>query len=280
MKSEQKASGPNRFGPLTEGALKRFQRDNQIDETGVYDESSQDAIRQLNEGVKRNSKGNVVLGLQMRLVALSYMTLAHVSSGNKNFGPVTEQALKVFQLQHGITPSGVLTDETYRALLTSAPTPPSIIPSTDSTKVDTVLPAEGRGFTTYRREQGGADQYGRASTIRAIMEIAEAWSIKHATPRLQFGDISRRGGGHFSPHKAHQNGLEADARPITNNGREEATNISAMNYSHVLTKEFVQLVKSKFPNAKIFFNDTQLINLGLTSPLAGHSDHLHIRFPG
>lgn len=280
LKPEQKASGPNRFGPLTEGALKRFQRDNHLGETGVYDDATQDAIRQINEGVKRGSKGNVVFGLQMRLVALSYMTLAQVSTGNKNFGPITEEALKIFQLQHGIAPSGVLTDETYRALLASAPTPPSAISSTDSTRIDTVLPAEGRGFTTYRREQGGADQYGRASTIRALMEIAEAWAAKHTSPRLQFGDISRRGGGPFAPHKSHQRGIEVDARPVTNNNREEPTNINAMNYSHALTKEFVQIVKGKFPNAKIFFNDPRLINLGLTSQLAGHSDHLHIRFPG
>ena len=282
LKPEQKASGSNNFGPLTEGALKRFQRDNRIEESGVYDDSTQEAIRQLNEGVKRGSKGNVVLGLQMRLVTLGYMMLASVSSGQRNFGPLTEDALRFFQIQHGIPPSGVLTDETYRALLASAPTPPSPIPSTDSTKVDTVLPAEGRGFTTYRREQGGADQYGRASTIRAIMEIAELWAARHASgPRLQFGDISRRGGGPFDPpHKSHQRGIEVDARPITNNGREEATNINAMNYSHVLTKEFVQIIKNKFPNARIFFNDVRLINLGLTSRLAGHDDHLHIRFPG
>ena len=278
MRPEQKASGPNSFGPLTEGALKRFQRDNQLKETGVYDEATQAAIRQLNEGVQHGSQGSVVAGLQMRLVQLSYMTLAQVTSGQGKFGPLTEAALKTFQLQHGITASGVLTDETYRALLASAPTPPAITPSTDSTKVDTVLPAEGRGFTTYRREQGGADQYGRAATIRQMMDIAEAWSSRRSSPRLQFGDISRRGGGPFPPHKSHQRGIEVDVRPITNNGREEATNIHAMNYSHELTKELVQLIREKVPGVKIFFNDKLLINQGMTNPLAGHDDHLHVRF--
>lgn len=280
LKPEQKASGANRFGPLTEGAVKNFQRDNHIQETGVYDEATQEAVRQLNEVVKRGSTGDVVFGLQMRLVQLGYLTLAQVSIGGKNFGPLTENALKIFQLQHGVQASGVLTDETYRALLASAPTPTPAIPTGNGTSIDQVLPASGTGFTTYRREQGGADQYGRASTIRAIMEISEAWATRRASPRLQFGDISRRNGGPFAPHAAHRRGLEVDARPVTNNNLEEASNINAMNYSHQLTKEFVQIVREKFPAAIVFFNDQRLINLGLTRPLAGHSDHLHIRFPG
>ncbi len=280
MLSEQKASGANAFGPLTEGALKRFQRDNNLGETGVYDAATQSAIRQLNEEIRRGAQGDVVYGLQMRLVKLGYLTLAQATSGQKHFGPMTEAALKTFQLQHGVIPSGILTDETYRALLASAPTPPPLVPVADSTRVDTVLPESGKGFTTYKREQGGADQYGRASTIRSIMDIAEAWCEQHPDLRLQFGDISRRGGGSFDPpHKAHQRGLEVDIRPITNNGREEPTSIHVMNYSHELTRELAQLIKEKFPAATIFFNDERLIGLNLTSPLSGHDNHLHLRFP-
>lgn len=280
MRSDQIASGANAFGPLTEGALRRFQRDNNLEETGVYDAAAQSEIRQFNEGIRRGSSGDVVYGLQMRLVKLGYLTLAQVTSGQKNFGPQTEAALKTFQSQHGVTPSGILTDETYRTLLASAPTPPPLVPVADSTRIDTVLPESGKGFTTYKREQGGADQYGRASTIRSIMDIAEAWCEQHPDLRLQFGDISRRGGGSFNPpHKAHQRGLEVDIRPITNNGREEPTSIHAMNYSHEATKELAQLIKEKFPAATIFFNDERLIGLKLTSPLAGHDDHLHLRFP-
>lgn len=281
MRSDQVASGANAFGPLTEGALKRFQRDTNLEETGVYDAAAQSALRQLNEGIRRGSSGDVVYGLQMRLVKLGYLTLAQVTSGQKHFGELTDTALKTFQSQHGVNPSGILTDETYRALLASAPTPPPLVPVADSTRIDTVLPESGKGFTTYKREQGGADQYGRASTIRSIMDIAEAWCEQHPDLRLQFGDISRRGGGSFDPpHKAHQRGVEVDIRPITNNGREEPTSIHAMNYSHESTKELAQLIKEKFPAATLFFNDERLIGLKLTSPLAGHDDHLHLRFPG
>ncbi|MDQ3803975.1 MAG: penicillin-insensitive murein endopeptidase [Acidobacteriota bacterium] len=280
LRPEQKASGANNFGPLTEGALKRFQRDNQLQETGVYDEATQAAVRQLNEGVKRGSKGDVVAGLQLRLVNLSYLTLADIGSARGTFGPRTEAALKTFQMQHGIQPTGVLNDETYRSLLTSSPTPPAPVVSADPTRIDTVLPESGRGFTTYRREPGGADQFGRAATIRNIQTLGEAWAVRRpAGPRLQFGDISRRGGGPFPPHAAHQSGIEVDIRPITNNGREEACDINSPSYSHELTKELVLLIRELFAGARIFFNDRQLVKANLTTALGGHDNHLHVRFP-
>jgi hypothetical protein len=53
-----------------------------------------------------------------------------------------------------------------------------------------------------------------------------------------------------------------------------------MSYSHDLTRELIELIKQKLPDAKIFFNDPLLINLGLTKSLANHDDYLHVRFPG
>lgn len=279
LSEEQKAPGANSFGPLTEGALKRFQRDNQLQETGVYDLATQAAVRQLNEEVKRGHEGPVVAGLQLRLVALNYMTLAEIGGGRGKFGPLTERALKNFQMQHGVQPTGILTDETYRALLRSAPTPVPPVASSDPTRIDTVLPESGRGYTTYKREQGGADQFGRASTIRNLLALSEAWAERHPMgPRLQFGDISRRGGGPFAPHGAHRRGIEVDMRPITNNGREEPTSILVASYSHERTRELVELIRALFPGVKIFFNDERLIKAKLTNFLAKHDDHLHLRF--
>ncbi|HYN86459.1 MAG TPA: penicillin-insensitive murein endopeptidase [Pyrinomonadaceae bacterium] len=280
MTRAQKAEGPGKFGPLTEEALRHFQRDNFIDDSGAYDVETQEAIRHLNDGVKRDGEGKVVRGLQNRLVSLGFMTLGQTASGQGKFGPQTEAALISFQQSHGINPSGVLNDETYRALLASVPAP---VPQTDHgnpTSIDTVLPAEGRGFTTYRREPGGADQVGRAATIRGVMQVAEEWSTLHASPRLQIGDISRRRGGPFPPHGSHRKGVDVDIRPVTNNGREEPTNIHLGSYSHELTKELCQLIRRRVPGVRIFFNDPRLISLGLTQRLAGHNDHLHVRFPG
>ncbi|HEX7176012.1 MAG TPA: penicillin-insensitive murein endopeptidase [Pyrinomonadaceae bacterium] len=273
----QKALGPGKFGPRTEEALKHFQRDNFIAETGVYDEETQAAIRQLNEGVKRGIEGNIVRGLQNRLVSLGFMT--QVIAGQGKFGPQTEAALLGFQMAQGIMQTGVLTDETYRGLLAAAPHPTPITDHGDPTRIDTVLPSEGRGFTTYRRSPGGADQFGRASTIRAITDVAETWSTRHAAPRLQIGDISRRGGGRLEPHDSHQRGVDVDMRPIRNDGREQPVRFDQAGYSHELTKELCQLIRAKVPGVRIFFNDPRLIGLGLTARLIFHDDHLHVRFP-
>jgi len=81
----QKQSGAGKFGPLTEAALKNFQRDNHLDANGTYDEAAQAAFRQLSEGVKINSRGNVVRGLQDRLIAIGSMTVAQVMSGPGTF---------------------------------------------------------------------------------------------------------------------------------------------------------------------------------------------------
>ena len=280
LRRAQMATGAGNFGPLTEDAVKHLQRDNFIPENGTYDAATQEVIRQINEGVRRGSRGNVVRGLQNRLVSLGIMTVGQVASGPGVYGPVTEEALKMFQRLHGIDPNGVLMDETYQALLSASPNPVPTTSPGDSTKVDTVLPAEGKGFTTYRREPGGADQFGRASTIRAILALGEAWAEKGARPRIQIGDISRRGGGPMAPHKSHQKGVDVDMRPIRNDGLEAGVRWDSPLYSRTLTRELAQMIRANNPGVKIFFNDKTLIAEGLTHHLAKHDDHFHVRFAG
>lgn len=279
LRPTEKATGPGTFGGRTEGALKAFQRDNFLPVTGVYDVPTQEAIRQINMGVSRGATGSVVRGLQERLIMLSYMTASEVQAGPGIFGPQTELGLLTFQKQRGIAQSGTLTDETYQALLVAAPVVGPAPPPISSTSVETVLPESGLGYTTYNREPGGADQYGRASTIRAIESIAEAWAGHHPTQPIAVGDISLRRGGPFHPHKSHVDGRDVDFRPLTNNGVNEPTDIKAMNYSHSLTREFVLLVREIYPAATILFNDPRLLKEKLTKQATGHGNHLHVRFP-
>ena len=280
LRRVQMATGPGVFGPMTEGALRQFQRDNLLEENGTYDAPTQEAVRQINDGVRRGRRGNVVRGLQARLVKLGLMTTGQVASGPGIFGPMTEEALKTFQQHHGILANGVLTDETYQALLRSAPEAlPSTAPAAGgATAIDTVLPSEGPGFTHYRREPGGADQFGRAATIRMLMAVGEAWAALGQRPRVQIGDISRRGGGPMPPHAAHQRGVEADIRPVRNDGREEPVRFDDPRYSRELTRELVQVIRRLNPGVTIFFNDPRLVSEGLTRKLVRHDDHLHVRF--
>jgi hypothetical protein len=143
----------------------------------------------------------------------------------------------------------------------------------------TPLPERGPGCTTYNREAGGANQYGRAETVRAVLDRCAAWAARRAGVPLAIGDLSRRGGGPFPPHADHQNGREVDIRPLTNDGLGGPTNIFAPNYSPELTRELVELIKQKRPDAVIRFNDPRLVADGLARQAFGHDDYLHVLFP-
>jgi peptidoglycan hydrolase-like protein with peptidoglycan-binding domain len=278
MTRAQKESAASNFGPITEEALKHFQADNHLPVNGTFDMASQDAMRQLNEGVKHGSRGNVVRGMQDRLVAIGNMTLAQVMTGSGVFGDLTDAALKSFQRNHGIEATGVLTDETYQSLMAAAPTAVPKSQLSTSTSIDVVLPDKGIGYVTYNREPGGRDQVGRASTIRSIEALGEAWEDKHPGNPLAVGDISRKGGGPFPPHATHKDGRDVDLRPLTNNGIPAPTNIGAANYSHARTRELILLVRELFEIETIFFNDPLIIKEGLSRHAKGHHNHVHVRF--
>ncbi len=142
-----------------------------------------------------------------------------------------------------------------------------------NTSIDVLLPASGRGYTTYNRT--GNDQYGRAKTINAIRDIADAWADKNNT-KVQIGDISHKGGGRFAPHSTHREGTDIDIRPFRRDGKMLPTNISNASYSRSETRELIKLIKSKYPNATILFNDPVLIREGLTKYSKGHHNHLHV----
>jgi peptidoglycan hydrolase-like protein with peptidoglycan-binding domain len=275
MTEEEKNTGAGKFGQKTLRALREFQADNHLPVTGTYDADTQEAVRELNEGVKRGSRSNVVLGMQDRLVTLGNITHAEVLTGPKIFGEKTERALMLFQQQHGITPSGVLTSETYRALMMAAR---AAGPGTGSggTVIDALLPDGGRGYRTYGRD--GNDQFGLSSTIRNLQSLGEAWADRHPDINIFIGDISKRNGGPFSPHSSHKDGRDVDLRPFRHNGVPGPVEVGNPAYDHVLTRELVLLIREMFPGVKILFNDPVLINANLTRFFAGHHNHLHVRF--
>jgi peptidoglycan hydrolase-like protein with peptidoglycan-binding domain len=277
LRPEEKAGGPGIFGPRTERALKELQAVNGLAVTGELDSATHETIRLIEGGIGFGGRGRAVSSLQQRLVKLGNMTNAQGLAASGLFDAVTETALKGFQLQHGISPTGVLTVSTYRALLTAVPLEATLV-ATAGAAVDTVLPEAGRGFTTFNREAGGADQVGRAATILAIQTIAAAWAETHSFP-IAVGDISRKGGGRFPPHSSHKDGRDVDVRPFRHNGAPGATNIHEPSYDHALTRELVLLTRRKFAQVTILFNDPLLVRDGLTKRFAGHDNHLHLRFP-
>ena len=64
--------------------------------------------------------------------------------------------------------------------------------------------------------------YGTQEMVDAIIEAVDAVHAKHPnTPRLPIGNLSRKGGGRFPPHKSHQNGRDADIGYYLRKGHSE-----------------------------------------------------------
>lgn len=145
--------------------------------------------------------------------------------------------------------------------------------------INTLLPEAGKGYHAYNRERGGANQYGLASTIQAIQAIGAAWHEKHPDIAIYVGDISRKGGGPLPPYKSRRTGREVTIRPFRKNGEVGATNVRAPDYDQALTRELVELIKSKYPNARVLFSDPLLVNSGLTFSYPGNTGHLSVHFP-
>jgi hypothetical protein len=203
-----------------------------------------------------------------------------MNTGIGIFGNKTQAALIQFQLKNPeLEPNGVLSDETYR-LLFKTPAPTAPIPTNlNNTNIDTVLPIDGEGYTTYNREPGGADQFGTAMTINRIMDLSRKWFLLHPEVLLQIGDISLKGGAKTKDHKSHRNGRDVDIRPIRKDNRTDPISVGETQYDSIRTEEFVLLVRSRFPQVSIFFNDDRLVKKGLTKFLRGHHNHLHVTFP-
>lgn len=282
---EQKKTGPGKFGDKTEAAVKAFQRDNMLEENGTFDAATQAAVRQLQNGVQFQSEGGVVLPMQKRLVAAGKLTEEELATGPGKFGQKTLRALQQFQLDNNIQPSGRLTDETYKALYKTVPIISADKVHGGNDAIDVILPEKGTGFTTFSREPGGVDQFGTQAAIRAMQDLAAAWAQTHPTVLIQYGDISRRGGGVFfnaqnpkgkPDHDDHKQGRAVDVRPIAKGGALIPTNINdTAHYDPALTKELAQLIRQKFPASVILFNDPNLIKAGLTKFHKGHDNHLH-----
>ncbi len=284
MTLEEKKGGPGTFGGITEGAVKRFQSDNGLANNGTFDLATQAAIRQLNEGIKFGSKGGLVLPMQNRLVKAGKLTQADLNTGQGTFGQKTQNALITFQMDNSLEPSGILTDETYRLLYKIAlETKPA--PTGDNVAVNVLLPERGDGFRTFLREPGGATQFGTQLAINALIDLAATWFLIHPEVPLQYGHISRKGGGPFFStvkpgklaHKSHKDGRTVDVRPIRKDNIMAATDIHNAEYDPVKTRELVELIRKKHPKADIIFNDPKCIKAKLTRPLKDHDNHLHVQ---
>ena len=143
--------------------------------------------------------------------------------------------------------------------------------------IDTLLPQSGPGFVTNNRGADGEFQFGQQSTIDAAIRVAAAWDESHSQRPFSIGQISKKGGGPFPPHKSHRLGVDVDVRPMRIDGKNESVTIADPEYDRILTTALINLWWQKAPVQNLFFNDPTVIAAGLSQFVNGHNNHFHIR---
>jgi peptidoglycan hydrolase-like protein with peptidoglycan-binding domain len=121
------ATGPvdGRYGPLTEGAVTRFQADRGLQVDGEVGPSTSARLRRTTTIVRYGSGyalphgSQRVRALQRRLRALGYQA----GPVDGRFGPMTWHAVTAFQARHGLAPDGAVGPRALALLRPRAVTP-------------------------------------------------------------------------------------------------------------------------------------------------------------
>ncbi len=70
-----------------------------------------------------------------------------------------------------------------------------------------------------------------------------------------------------------------DIWAVPNSGAAEPTNVFSPNYSRILTRELILLIKQRYPAAVIYFDDPGIAAEGLTRETSDHDNYLHVLLP-
>ncbi len=138
MTEAQRRTGPGLFGPRTEAAVTRFQRDHQLAVDGVVGPRTRAALgtgqaapaprpeapapvgeTQAAVPTRTLKWGNIgpdVAGLQKALVDTGYMTTEEMNQGTGMFGRLTDRSVKAFQRAWNLGVDGVVGPQTQGAL--------------------------------------------------------------------------------------------------------------------------------------------------------------------
>jgi len=119
--------------------------------------------------------------------------------------------------------------------------------------------------------------WGKPEVIDCLIKIGQIWSAQSATP-ISIGQISRKNGEVFPPHKTHRTGDDVDIRPMRKDNRNAAVTWQEESYSRSLTRDMIKTIRANAPIISILFNDPELIKESLCQSYPNHSNHLHVNF--
>lgn len=174
-------------------------------------------------------------------------------------GPATIQAIREFQKGFLPVPDGRVDPggRTWKKLLQE---PPLVL-----------LPQlGGLGYYPYSPM---ARQYGTVGAIETLKDVGRSCFLNLPTLPFGIGDISLEHGGPMPPHQTHQNGRQADIRPLRTDGLPAPVSITDSTYSRERTQLLVKSFLAHRNVHRILFNDTAIKGVHF---FPGHHNHLHV----
>lgn len=137
--------GYGKFGPMTETAVKAFQKHLNLSETGSVGNIEQSAIAAILSGIAKGSQQTALIkAFQDRLVVLNYLTQTQVDTGYGLFGPQTEKAVKSFQKDSLLPESGIVEAVTFKILFNKTET------DTEASDKDFFEAKDGENYTVLK----------------------------------------------------------------------------------------------------------------------------------
>lgn len=241
------------FDRETRAAVAAFQSSLELEADGIVGRRT---WRVLIMDVGPESAGDAVRALQSQLNAKASAGLDE----DGVFGPATLDAVTAFQEHVGLTADGVVRRTTWKNFLWH---------------YDQV---EGSGRLCVLSREG---RWGTGATAARLERAARRFRAA-GNGALALGDVSVEHGDPFPPHVSHRLGMDADVRPVRRDGDQcsDDTRWDRRSYDRRGTRGLVLAIREAARGRVkvIWFNDPVLVEEGLTEPLPGHDDHLHVRY--
>jgi hypothetical protein len=132
------------------------------------------------------------------------------------------------------------------------------------------MPLAKDGSYIFNGKPGDNRRWGKPETIKSLMLVAREWNRKYQGKyKIRIGDISKKDGSDFPPHKTHKDGLRIDITTSPN-----ICHITFKDQS--ITTELAQLFV-RFGAWRIYYNHPNVItSVKEVKPLEKHDDHFHV----
>lgn len=187
------------FGPKTETAVKNFQKAMGLTADGIAGKATQAKLTDLLAGststtLRKGSEGSAVKSLQLKLIGLGYLAKG---SDDGKFGAKTENAVRAFQRNNGLSADGVAGPATQAKLVSS-----NAVKASSASGENTDLPEPGSG----RQE---------APSASGVQLLDWFETVKYTLPKNKDLSIYDVRTGLTYTVRSFSNGNHADVEPVT-----------------------------------------------------------------